>query len=66
MGVLVIFGSINDSLTWLMVLPVYALWGHRRACGSQVLFGEIEWKRSPKMGQAQETNILAIKAKIQV
>ena len=57
MGVLVIFGSINDGLIWLMVFPVYAAWGHRRACGSRVFLGDIEWKLWPEMGRAQETNI---------
>ena len=27
MSILVIFGSINDDLIWLMVFQVYALWG---------------------------------------
>ena len=57
MGVLIIFVSINHGLIWLMVVPVYALWGRRRACGSRVFSGDIEWKRWPEMGQAQETNI---------
>ena len=33
MGVSVIYGSINDDLIWLMMFPVYALWGCRVACG---------------------------------
>ena len=57
MGVFVIFGSINDDLIWLMVFPVYALWGPRRACGSRVLSGNMEWERWPEMGRTQETNI---------
>ena len=57
MGVLVIFGSINDGLIWVMVFPFYALWGRWRAYGSWVFSGNIEWKRWPEMGRAQETNI---------
>ena len=57
MGVLVIFGSINDGLLWVMVLPVYALWRRRRACGSRVFSKDIEWKHWSEMGKAQETNI---------
>ena len=57
MAVLVIFGSINDGLIWLMVFPVYALWVHRRASGSRVFSGNIKWTRWPEMGRAQETNI---------
>ena len=53
MRVLVIFGSTNDGLIWLMAFPVYAIWGRWTACASQVFSGDIEWK----MGRAQETNI---------
>ena len=28
--------DVNDDLIWLVVFPVYALWGCRRACGSRV------------------------------
>ena len=57
MEILVIFGSINDGLIWLMAFPVYTLWGRRTACASRVFSGYIEWKRWPEMGLAQETNI---------
>ena len=53
LGVLVIFGSTNDGLIWLMAFPVYAIWGRWTACASRVFSGDIEWK----MGRAQETNI---------
>ena len=37
MGALVIFGSINNGLIWLMVFSVCFLWGRQRACGPQVI-----------------------------
>ena len=57
MGVLVIYGLINDGLIWLMVFPVYVLCGRGRACGSWVFSGDIEWKCWLEMGQAQDRNI---------
>ena len=53
----VIYGSINDDLIWLVVLPVYALWGCRRACGSWVFSEDMELEHWPEMGRAQEKNI---------
>ena len=62
-----IYGSINDDPIWLVVLPVYALWGCRRACGSWVFSEDMELEHWPEMGRAQEKKyISAIKMKIQV
>ena len=55
-GVLFIFGSINDDLIWLMVFPVYTLCGRWRACSYQAFLGDMELERWLEMGQAQETN----------
>ena len=55
--VLVIYRSINDDLIWLVVFPVYTLWGCRRACGFQVFSGDMESERWPEVGRAKETNI---------
>ena len=57
MEILVIFGSINDDLIRLMMFPVYALWGHQRACPFRVFLGDIEWERWQEMGRAQKRNI---------
>ena len=55
--ILVMYGSINDDLIWLVVFPVYALWGCQRACGSRVFLGDVGLERWPEMGRAKKTNI---------
>ena len=55
--VLVIYGLINDDLIWLEVFPVYALWGRRRAYGSQVFWGDMGLERLPDMGREQRKQI---------
>ena len=55
-GVMFIFGPINDDLIWLMVVPVYTLLGRWRACSYGAFLGDMELERWPEMGQAQETN----------
>ena len=51
MEVLVIFGSINDGLIWLIVFPVYALWGGGEKVVSDV-FGGYRMKTLARNGSS--------------